>query len=209
MRYIFIHGLGQDASSWNKTVACLGEQFPASCPDLFRLLGNKEPFYTNLYRAFSEYCETSTEPVCLCGLSLGAILALHYALDQPGKVHSLVLIGAQYKMPKFMLGVQNAIFHLMPKASFQKLGLSKSGVIQLSKSLTTVDFSRRLTDVRCSSLILCGEKDKANMKAAQGLAGHISGAELRKIAGAGHEANRDAPEKLAAAISEFWGQNQR
>ena len=33
----------------------------------------------------------------LCGLSLGAVLALNYAIDFPKKVNSLILIAPQYE----------------------------------------------------------------------------------------------------------------
>lgn len=204
MRYILIHGLGQDASSWDKTINCMGEKFSVSCPDLFRLLSGKNSDYINLYRAFNQYCQQFTEPVSLCGISLGAVLALNYALDQPEKVSSVILIGAQYKMPKLLLGIQNVIFQFMPKTSFVKLGLDKKSLIQLSKSMVTLDFSKRLPDLRCDALILCGDKDKANKKAAQELARYLSEAELQVIAGAGHEVNLEAPEKLADIITGFW-----
>ena len=208
MRYILIHGLGQSSSSWEKTILHMEDKFNVYCPDVPRLLNGKEPNYNNLYHAFSEYLQESTEPVCLCGLSLGAILALNYALDQPGKVQSMILIGAQYKIPKGLLRLQNVIFRFMPEASFQSLGFSKKNFIQLSKSLIALDFSKRLADLRCSTLILCGEKDSANKKAARELAHQIPEAEFRTVNGAGHEVNADAPEKLASIINEFWSEKQ-
>lgn len=51
--------------------------------------------------------------------SLGAVLTLNYAIDHPDKVKALVLIAAQYKMPKKLLKVQNMLFHLMPNSAFQ------------------------------------------------------------------------------------------
>ncbi len=203
MRYILIHGLGQSSSSWDKMISYMGDEFPADCPDVARLLSGKEPTYNNLYLAFSEYCQEAAEPVCLCGLSLGAVLALNYALDRPEKVQSMILIGAQYKIPKGLLRLQNTIFRFLPEASFQKLGFSKNSFIRLSKSFITLDFSNRIAGIRCNTLILCGEKDKANKKAARELADHIPEAEFRTVKGAGHEVNVDAPEILASILNEF------
>ncbi len=208
MRYILIHGLGQSSSSWGKTISYLGEKLNTYCPDVPQLLSGKEPNYKNLYNAFSQYCQKSVEPIGLCGLSLGAILALNFALDHPEKVQSMILIGAQYKIPKGLLRIQNAVFRFMPQSSFQNLGFSKSSFIQLSKSFITLDFSKQLAGIRCSTLILCGEKDKANKKAARELARHISEAEFRTVKGAGHEVNLDAPEKLAYIINGFWTERQ-
>ena len=64
------------------------------------MLKGKKATYRELYAAFSEECDKEVEEIVLCGLSLGAVLALHYAIDHPDKVKALVLIAAQYKMPK-------------------------------------------------------------------------------------------------------------
>lgn len=55
---------------------------------------------------------------------------------------------------------------------------------------------------------LCGEKDKANKKAARELANHIPEAEFCTVKGAGHEVNVDVPEKLASIINAFWNGKQ-
>lgn len=207
MRIVLIHGLGQTSCSWDKTLTYMGETYPVDCPDLTQLLQGKEPGYGNLYAAFSEHCNRLEEPLCLCGLSLGGILALHYALDQPERVRSMILIGAQYRMPKALLHIQNALFELLPKSSFQSSGFSKNGLNQLSKSLMSLDFSSRIEGIQCDTLILCGEKDKFNKKAAQQLANYIPGAVLRLVEGAGHEVNVDAPEALASIINTFLAKN--
>ena len=62
MRYIFIHGLGQNSSSWEETISYMEEMTNISHPDLFDLLKDKESTYNNLYLAFSEYIEESSEP---------------------------------------------------------------------------------------------------------------------------------------------------
>jgi len=197
---IFVHGLGQDSSAWDKTKSFMENTRDIACPNLFSLLSGHEPDYNNLYRAFSEYCKAYSEPIDICGLSLGAILALNYAIDNPGRVRSLTLIGAQYKIPKLLLGLQNIIFGFMPKSAFKKLGISKSEVITLTRSMMPLDFSGQLKSINCPTLIVCGEKDSANIGAARELARQIKNAKLAVIAGSGHEVNTDSPEKLAEII---------
>ena len=203
MRYIFVHGLGQNSSSWEKTISCMKDKTQISNPNLFDLLKGKKPTYNNLYNAFSEYIEEYSEPVVLIGLSLGAVVALNYTIDHPRRVDSLVLIAPQYKMPKMLLKVQNTIFRLMPESPFQKLGSSKNDFIILSNSMMELDFSNDLKKVQCKTLVLCGEKDKANKRAAEKLAEQILTAEIQTIMGVGHEINMEAPETLASILNEF------
>ena len=140
----------------------------------------------------------------LCGLSLGGILALNYAIDHPEKVKSLVLIGTQYVMPKKLLAVQNAIFRLMPSKSFESMGFSKKNFIQLSKTMAELDFSMELESITCPTLVICGEKDTANKKASEELAERIPHTSLSVISGSGHEVNQQAPTRLAEALDGFW-----
>ncbi len=205
MRQIFVHGLGQTPSSWDKTIETLAMNANCYCPDLSEMLKNKETNYTKLYAAFSEYCDSFSEPLAICGLSLGGVLALHYGMEHPQKVKSLILIATQYKMPKKLLAFQNMIFRFMPNAMFKQMGLGKAQFIQLSRSMTELDYSGELNKISCPVLVICGKKDRANMKASQELASRLAHAEFCVIEKAGHEVNVDAPERLAGVIDDFIG----
>lgn len=144
MKYIFLHGLGQVPSDWETTIKRLDLGLDVDCPNLSDWLSGKEASYLNLYHALESYCEQQEGPLHLCGLSLGGILTLHYALEHAEKVASLVLIGTQYIMPKRLLKFQNMIFHLMPNRSFRKMGFGKKDFISLSKSMMDLDFQKDL-----------------------------------------------------------------
>jgi len=203
MQQIFVHGLGQTPSSWDQTIEILAMNANCCCPDLSEMLQNKEANYTKLYAAFSEYCDSFSEPLAICGLSLGGVLALHYGIKHPQKVKSLVLIAAQYKMPKKLLSFQNMIFRFMPNAMFKQMGLGKAQFIQLSKSMMELDYSGEFNKISCPVLVICGEKDRANRKASQELASRLAHAEFCVIEQAGHEVNIDAPERLAEVLDGF------
>lgn len=204
MKYIFLHGLGQTASSWEKTIDAMDEQLEIDCPNLFTLLHGGAINYANLYRAFFEYCNRYSEPLNLCGLSLGGVLALQYLIENPDRVHSAVLIGTQYIMPKKLLKFQNAIFHMMPNRMFRNMGLEKKEVIHLSGSMMNLNFQQDLHKIDCPVLIVCGEKDKANMKASLQLKALIPRAKFHVIRNSGHEINIDAPKKLGMVLDDFF-----
>lgn len=204
MKNIFVHGLGQNSSVWDKTIFYLAEQDFVCCPDLFSLLDGGDTTYEKLYHAFSEYCGNISEPLNLCGLSLGAVLALNYAIDCPAKVNSLVLIAGQYKMPKLLLKFQNIIFRFMQEKAFTDIGFGKKDFIKLTNSMLDINFTESLKEISCPVLILCGEKDNANRKAAEKLAEKIPESELHLVEKAGHEVNIDAPEKLAGILNNFY-----
>ncbi|MGL5480043.1 MAG: alpha/beta fold hydrolase, partial [Clostridium sp.] len=135
MKRILIHGLGQNSLVWNETISHMLIQDNIFCVELATLIKGKEVSYQNLYKAFSNYCNEISEPLDLCGLSLGAVLALNYAIDNPKRVNSLVLIAAQYEMPKTLLKLQNIVFRFIPKKSFESMGMSREDFIKLTKSM--------------------------------------------------------------------------
>ena len=81
MNIIFLHGLGQSPASWNGTVSSLSSNIKADCPDLFGLWKGKDITYEKIYLSFEMYLDAFSEPVILCGISLGAVLALNYAIN--------------------------------------------------------------------------------------------------------------------------------
>lgn len=134
------------------------------------------------------------------------MLALNYTIEHPEKVNSLVLIAAQYKMPKGLLKVQNILFQLMPKSMFQQTGFGKKEFIQLCRTMMELDFSNSIQKISCPALIVCGERDSANKKASLELAGLLKNAQLQIISDSGHEVNIEAPERLAEILHVFYNQ---
>lgn len=200
MKVVFLHGLGQSPSSWNETISCLPKEIKTYCPNLFDFSTDRAITYKNIYLSFEKYIDTFSEPVTICGISLGAVLALNYCINHAEKVQSLILIAPQYKMPKLLLKFQNCLFHFMPEKSFLGSGIKKQDMIQLTSSMMTLNFEQDLKNFLCPVLILCGKHDWANIKAAKALAKNIFTAKLCLIDNAGHEINMTASEKLADVI---------
>ena len=201
---ILIHGSGHRADSWRETVSYLDRREDVLCPELSAILNGREASFPNLRAAFATYCAQAGGPVHLCGLSLGGILALDYALEHPENVKTLVLIGTPHKVPKGAFALQNVVFRFLPKSTFASMAFDKGDTFALGNSMKDLDFSGRLGEIRRPTLILCGEKDGANLKSARFLAGHIPGAELQVIGNTGHVVNEENPQVLAERLNEFY-----
>ena len=96
----------------------------------------------------------------------GGILALDYVKKYPEKVNSIIIIGTPYDIPKVLFKIQSMIFHFMPDSQFNDMGCSKKDFITLVNSMSNHNIKNGLDKINCKSLILCGSKDKANMKSA-------------------------------------------
>ena len=116
MKTVLLHGLGQTAQDW-KDVVCQLSTSNVECPELFSSMGNEISYsriLANLERQYSD----ATEPLYICGLSLGALLALDFTIRHGDKVASLVLIGAQYKVPTLLIDFQISCSAVCPLRVF-------------------------------------------------------------------------------------------
>ena len=209
MGNILIHGLGQNETSWNLVETELkNNNIKVEKPNLYSIIKNEKINYTTMFQKFVDYCNSFDDKLNLCGLSLGGILALDYAKKFPDKVNSIILVGTPYKIPKILFKIQGIIFHLMPKATFEKIGCSKKDFISLVNSMSDLDIASNLDKVKCKTLILCGVKDNQNMESAKLLNKNIKGSSFRTIANSSHEVNIDNPKELSNIIYDFWSQNQ-
>ena len=204
MKKIFIHGSGHKGTSWSETISYMKYNKDILCPDLSSILDGKEASYYNLYSAFSEYCNKIDGKINLCGISLGGILALNYTLDFPDKVQSLVLIGTPHKVPKIMFSIQNVIFKFLPQSIFDNMAFNKKDTFILGKSMKKLDFSNKIQKIKCPTLIVCGEKDSANIKSAYYLSENIKNAKLKIIENTGHVVNEEKPQILAKVLEQFY-----
>jgi len=204
MEYILVHGSGQKSSSWNETKSYLTKINNISCPDIFSLIDGNEATYENVYSAFVKYCDNFSGKINLCGLSLGGILSLNYAIDYPEKLNTLILVCTPYKIKSLIYNIQTIIFRLLPKSFYNRFGIKKEDMIKLAVSMKNLDFSNSLDKVKCMTLIICGSKDSINLKSAKYLSENIENTDIRIIEKTGHVINEENPKALAMELESFF-----
>ena len=111
-------------------------------------------------------------------------------------------------MPKALLKLQNIIFRFIPEKSFKDMGIRKQDFIKLTNSMMNLNFSENLKNISCNTLVICGEKDKANKRATYNIGRGIVKSEIQFVKNAGHEVNIDAPEELAEIMKSFYYKQQ-
>lgn len=209
MRVLSLHGLGQSASAWEPVI----EQLPMykdylSAFDLFSSLSEKEGVTLDvLDRQLSEKIKAIQEPFVLCGLSLGAILTLKQAIRTNPFLKGIIVAAPQFETPnRLLLSFQNTVFRFLPQKSFTQFGLEKKQALQLMNSLSSLEMRNEVTGIHLPTLIICGEKDKANLPAANTLASLISNSQLKVIENGKHELNTELPILFAEQIHFFLNQ---
>lgn len=201
MKTVILHGLGQTPRDWDAVTG----QVPSlkiDCPDLFGARGTEALTYQSLLARLEARYASTAEPLRLCGLSLGAVLALDYTIHRPERVAALIWIAGQLRSPTMLIDLQNLVFRCMPGRVFQAIGLTKKEAIALARSMRSLDLTPGLDRVACPVDVVCGARDRANRRAAETLAARLPQARLHIIPAAGHQVNRNAPGAVAKLLTD-------
>ena len=126
---VFLHGLGEGPGVWDAQRAALPSGFEGVAVDVFGGAGSGMASAFSLEGAgtlvVSELDRLGIEQAHVCGLSLGAMIALQLALDHPTRVRSLALAAGQVKPPRVLMAAQSAVMRLPSLVRVREAGCSE------------------------------------------------------------------------------------
>ena len=200
MKLIFLHGLGQDAHSWQGVQDALSP-LPS---ESFAIFSHPSESYHEAKERLTESLQQESEPFILVGLSLGGVLALDLSSQDLPQLKGLVLSGTQYKLKTNLLyRLQILLFRLLPKQVFEKQGANKQHMLQILTELKSLNLTNTAKTCQLPSLVICGSKDWANQASSKKLENHLPKGHYQEIADGGHLLNTQKPNELAQVIKEF------
>ena len=203
MKLVFLHGLGQDAHSWQSVQDALSP-LPS---DSFAIFSYPSESYQEAKERLTECLQQESEPFILVGLSLGGVLALELSSQDLPHLKGLVLSGTQYKLKTNLLyRLQILLFRLLPKQVFEKQGANKQHMLQILTELKSLNLTNTAKTCQLPSLVICGSKDGANQASSKKLANLLPKGHYQEIADGGHLLNTQKPNELAQVIKEFVGE---
>ena len=202
MRLVLLPGVGSGPEAWRPQVEAFGADREVLTPRL-QLDGG----FTVEREAERLWQELPAEPLELCGLSLGALVALQMALARPHRVERLALCAGFARLPvsgRLLTAMVGAAAMLVPARLRGELGgLERRTVRAVFRAGRRFDASDELARLTMPVLVLVGARDRANAPLSEALAAALPDAHLVVVPGAGHEANVDAPEAFTAALRAF------
>lgn len=207
---VFLHGMGTGPESWDAQLADLPEGFVGIAPRIVGLADGDDPFTLAGAAAavVDELDARGIDRTHVCGLSLGAMLALQVVIEYPHRVASLVLSGGQVHPSRVLMALQNAVMRILPAKLIGIDGTDKQRMLGAFRSVARIDFRPQLASIDVPTLAICGSRDTPNLPAARALADGIPGAQLQIIAGGGHELNTQMPSELNAVLYPFLTQQR-
>lgn len=159
----------------------------------------------------------SAERAVLVGHSMGGIVSMQTALDHPGRVAGLILIGTASQCSEKVAGwyeriaragetdgcegIGRAIYGKKPRP-VQGDALGIAHVTRMLKTLHGDPLTPRLAEIRCPVLALVGEKDPMGVRASEIVAERAPDATLHSVPG-GHWVHVDAPRAIIDAYDRW------
>jgi 3-oxoadipate enol-lactonase len=201
MTLVFLHGLGTGPEAWEPQLAAL-DVGPEAVAARLRL----DRDFTIEGEADRLLRELPGE-LDVCGLSLGALVALKMALARPERVRRLVLCAGFASLPRRFRALQAAVgtaAALVPARARGELGgLDRAAIRAVFREGRRFDVADELGRLTQPVLVLVGERDRANLGLSRALAAALPDARLEVLPGAGHVANVDAPALFTDAVRSF------
>lgn len=213
---ILLHGIGTGPSAWEPQVQELSEDREVLAPDLV-------PAYRRgLEAAVEEVCRivSAHRSVTLCGLSLGALVAMRVAAGRVADDDTLVLCaGFERLPPRIRRRVRGlaAISRLLPRGFLHRQLVAELPEPHRARARDEIapfrarELSRLMWEaagfeldpglVVARTLVLCGEQDEANLPLARALVQRAPNATLALVPDAGHVANLDNPAAFSALLA--------
>ncbi len=224
---LFIHGAGGTHRHWGEQLAGLGSvnRYAVDLPGHGRSAGEGRTSIKGYAEVIERLLDTlDLERVSLVGHSMGGAISQYLALEDPGRVQRLVLVGSGARL-RVLPALLEALLTDFPstvdmmrtwaystESPPELLDLAREEWVENDPLVVHGDFAacdafdvmERLGQIRCPTLVLCGEDDKLTpVKYAHYLRDHIPGATLAIIPHAGHMVMMEQPEQVNRAIEEF------
>jgi len=225
---VFIHGSGGDHSLWSLQYAKLHKQFNIVAIDLpghGRSQGSGESDVGNYCLWMKRLLDAlHLKNSILVGHSLGAAIALQFALNYPQEIKGIIPVGGGMKMPvnpSILEGLQKnpaEIIDFICKLSLAKenrpqffaslkKSLSLANIDVLYSDLSAcdkLDLTSKISKITAPVLVICGTEDKMTPPDfSRRIAENIDGAKLCLIEGAGHMVMMERPNEFNEALNKF------
>ncbi len=208
-KLLLLHGIGTGHRLWLRQIERFQNTHFVIAPDLPGLAAGGDgdvSIPAVAKRLADRLAEERLDEIDVCGISAGASVALALALCDRPRIARLVLSAPQVRPPRLMLGLQIAITSLMPEKTIINISqamlssepdiaqaaaedcraLGKGRLLAALRSLKALDLHNALPKIKAPALVLCGDKDRANLPAARVIAEALPRARLHVEPGAGH-----------------------
>lgn len=204
---VFLHGLGQLTTVWQDQVTAMPSGVQAVAPWITGLKPGDDSAF-DLARAADDVLGQlnvfGVEEMAICGVGLGASVALEAAIRSPECVSHLVL-AAPPSAPASKLARKAQLLALKaaPRSRFAAAGLDKAKAVAIFQQLLSIDLRGQLGGVSAKTLVVVGDRPGVDQKLATDWIAELPNARLLILPGTGVSPNTEAPAAFNEALYDF------
>lgn len=218
---ILLHGLGTGPAGWAPQARAFADERTVFVPRL-------EPSWRDSADAVVGLLDVH-EGADVCGISLGALVALAAALERPAATRRLVLIAGFARLParwrllqalvagwarsvperRLRRGLVSAVPAPYRADAERELTLPRRELASAMREAARFDVAERAATLTVPTLVLCGERDRVNLRLSSRLARLLPDARFATVPDAGHVANLDNPEAVTGYLRAFLADDER
>ena len=185
---ILLHGGGAASRMWKKQLSGLSERYHVIAPDLPGFGRSPGPFSLQACADAAAGLIGESQPIHLCGMSMGALVAAQVAAEHPASVCRLILQGASIRPAERGRGAIR-FYRSHPGWWYMKAASDlqdRPTLLAMVNAAEEADITDLLPRIAAPTLILCGARDKECLPDAQLLVDAIARAYLVVVPHTGH-----------------------
>lgn len=153
--------------------------------------------------ALAAISASGADEAVLCGIALGAMVAMQVAATHPRRVSALVLCTAARPPFPTVRSVHRGVTGVLPARALQALGGRGRQAQQALDQVRPLDYGPLAPLVTPPTVVLYGEDDPVNARASRRLARTLPDATATAVADSGPDWMWDRPERFVDAVDLF------
>ena len=203
---VFLHDMADTPLTWQDQVGALPEGWRPLTPWL-RGMKPIDKVDFDLQAAADALSviplEHGVESFAICGVGLGAAVALRCAADSPAMISGLILVNPLIAPPGAVLKMQKAALRMTPRSRLAAQNVDKDHLLAAMDMLATLDLGDALAVVGCPTLVVSSQAQPATQKLAADLVGRMLNAST--VALPGFPQHQADPQAFNEMVAEFLG----
>jgi 3-oxoadipate enol-lactonase len=201
---ILLHAAGRGGRSWNGVAPLLADVFTVLTPDLPGFNDAPGPFtMATAVRQIAELAGAQQRPVRLCGLSLGASVALAVAAEHPDLADRVVASAPAIDGARHPRTV--AVYRRAPGWAVRRLTdlPGRAAWLSFVDEIAAIDLGADLPKITAKTLVLCGGRDRANLPEARLAGDAVPNGHFYLVPHVGHAWAVMQPKLFATVVRPF------
>jgi 3-oxoadipate enol-lactonase len=170
---------------WATVATDLGQDFQVLRPELAPYEGLPGVLERLAARVVGVIDDRGLTSACICGVGIGAMVALQVAADHPDRVERLALVTRQVAVSPMLLSLPAVVLGLLPATTVARLGAGQDQLLALLDQVRPVDFARLAPRVHTRSAVICAQRDSVNRRSSAALTRALPNGQLELLPSAG------------------------